>query len=357
MREGYTTGSCAAAAAYACALWKTSGKCPEYISIDTPCGKVLCLEIQQLDNMRCGVIKDSGDDPDITNGCMVEADVDIYDFSGDILFRGGEGIGIVTREGLKIPVGEPAINPVPRKMIEHELRKIIGEKSACVTLSVKNGRELAEKTFNGRLGIENGISILGTTGIVRPMSEEAIKDSLLLELQMYINQGRSSIAFTAGNEGEKYLKKEFPYGGCIVQCSNYIGFMLDNAEALGAENILIYGQTGKFVKLAGDIMNTHSHVADGRNEIICTHAALAGASCEIIHELYECVTTDASMKILEKYNLGYVWKNIVEKAAEKCLKRVHGNARVAVAFIDRRGNIIAETDNFRKIAEEWCRDE
>ncbi len=357
LREGCTTGSCAAAAALASVIWQTCGKYPEYVSIDTPVGKNLKLEIIKYDEYKCGVIKNSGDDPDVTNGCIIIVKAEICNYNGDIIFKAGKGVGIVTMDGLKIPKGEPAINPVPRQMIENEIRKIIPEKSVIVTIEVPNGEKIAEKTFNSRLGIIGGISILGTTGIVRPMSEESVRESLLEEMTMYYNQGFRTIAFVTGNQAEKYLRKHIKNGGCIVHCSNYIGFMLDNAEELGFENILIFGQTGKFVKLAGDIMNTHSHIADGKNEIICTHSALAGASYEIVKELYNCITTEQSDEILKKYNMQYIWKNICDKAEEKCTQRVHKKCRIAVIYTNRAGDILAESKNAEYVIKEWCRNE
>lgn len=184
LREGYTTGSCAAAASFASVLWQTSGKCPEWVELEVPAGKLLHLEIQAEEAYTCGVQKDGGDDPDETNGCLVTASVEILPAAGAVQFRAGTGVGTITRKGLKLPVGEPAINPVPRQMIEKAVRSVIGEKGAVVTISVPNGEVIAEKTFNGRLGITGGISILGTTGIVRPMSEEAIRETLYLELSM-----------------------------------------------------------------------------------------------------------------------------------------------------------------------------
>ena len=205
LREGYTTGSCAAAASFASVLWQTSGKCPEWVELEVPAGKLLHLEIQAEEAYTCGVQKDGGDDPDETNGCLVTASVEILPAAGAVQFRAGTGVGTITRKGLKLPVGEPAINPVPRQMIEKAVRSVIGEKGAVVTISVPNGEVIAEKTFNGRLGITGGISILGTTGIVRPMSEEAIRETLYLELSMCRQEYGTACAFvTAVSAGKSH---------------------------------------------------------------------------------------------------------------------------------------------------------
>ncbi|MDE5754659.1 MAG: cobalt-precorrin-5B (C(1))-methyltransferase CbiD, partial [Oscillospiraceae bacterium] len=196
LRNGYTTGTCATAASLASVIWQTTGKIPDSVEVLLQSGGKLRLEIQNVQEIPemhdskkygkfpCGVIKDAGDDVDVTNHCLVISSVRILAHDGDVKFSAGEGIGIVTRKGLKIPVGEPAINPVPRAMITKAIRSVIGTKAAYVKISVPGGEKMAQRTFNPRLGIQNGLSILGTTGIVRPMSQDAVKESLRLELSM-----------------------------------------------------------------------------------------------------------------------------------------------------------------------------
>ena len=198
------TGGAAAAA-----IWQLTGQCPDVIKVETPIGKVLYLDVIPKEFGTCAVIKDAGDDPDVTNGSEIVTTVQLLEEKGDISFVGGEGIGRITQAGLKLPVGEPAINPVPRQMTEKALREIIGDRGAIVTVSVPNGDVLAKRTFNPRLGIVGGLSILGTTGIVRPMSEEAMKDSLLVELDMYARQGHRSILFVLGTTGENALRARY----------------------------------------------------------------------------------------------------------------------------------------------------
>ncbi|MCD8018838.1 MAG: cobalt-precorrin-5B (C(1))-methyltransferase CbiD, partial [Clostridiales bacterium] len=262
-----------------------------------------------------------------------------------------EGIGVVTQEGLKLPVGEPAINPVPRQMVCKALREIIGDHGAIVTVSIPGGRELAKKTFNPRLGIEGGLSILGTTGIVRPMSEEAMKDSLMVELDMYAKQGHRSILFVLGTTGENALKAQFGEFRCVLQVSNYIGFMIEEAVERGFTDILIGGFVGKLVKVASGTMNTHSHISDGRIETICTHAALHGASTEVIRKIYACVTTKAAMKIVEEEGLTDIWKDMAQKASDYCKKTAHGMADVGIIFLDGSNAVLAESENARKVLE------
>ena len=349
LREGVSTGSCMTGGAAAAALWLTTGKCPDIITVETPIGKTLYLDVIPKEKGTCGIVKDAGDDPDVTNGSEVITSVEILPEDGEITFVGGDGIGTITQEGLKLPVGEPAINPVPRQMAEKALRKIIGNRGAVVTVSIPGGGELAKRTFNPRLGVLGGLSVLGTTGIVRPMSEEAMKDSLLVELDMYARQGHRSILFVLGTTGENALKARYGEFACVLQVSNYIGFMIEEAVERGFTDILIGGFVGKLVKVASGTMNTHSHVADGRLETICTHAALHGASREVIERIYSCVTTKAAMKIVEEEGLMDIWKNMAEKAALHCKKTAHEMAEVGIIFLDGDNQVLAESENVQEI--------
>lgn len=344
LREGFSTGSCMTGGAAAAAIWLTTGRCPDVIRVDTPIGKTLYLDVIPRSFGVCGIVKDAGDDPDVTNGSEIITGVEILPEDGDITFVGGEGVGTVTREGLKVPAGEPAINPVPREMATKALRQIIGSRGAVVTVSIPGGRELARKTFNPRLGIVDGLSVLGTTGIVRPMSEEAMKDSLLAELDMYARQGHTSILFVLGTTGENALKAHYGEFRCILQVSNYIGFMIEEAVERGFTHILIGGFVGKLVKVASGTMNTHSHVSDGRIETICTHAALHGAPIETIRKIYGCLTTKSAMQIVEEEGLMDIWKDMAGKAAFYCRKTAHEMAETAVLFLDADNNLLACRD-------------
>ena len=201
LREGFTTGSCAAACALASCLWQRDGDCPSQVALTVPEGRTYMAEIHAIGPYRCAVYKDSGDDPDITNGSEVWAQVQLLP-EGPVRFQAGEGVGTVTLPGLKVAVGEPAINPVPRCMIEDAVRSVFPEKGALVTVGVTGGRELAQRTFNPRLGIVDGLSILGTTGVVRPMSEEALTDTIRLELTLRKANGADVIALVFGSQGE-----------------------------------------------------------------------------------------------------------------------------------------------------------
>lgn len=343
LREGVTTGTCAAACAMASALWQTSGECPASVKVDTPAGRTVILEVIAGKYPLCSVVKDAGDDPDVTDGCLVSALTRIKEENGGISFIGGDGIGTVTAPGLKLPVGEPAINPVPRQMIESHVRKIIGARAASITVSIRDGEALAKKTFNPRLGIVGGLSVLGTTGIVRPMSEEAMKESLLAELSVRLKES-GHLVFVPGNSAEEVLKEK--YGPmCFVQISNYVGYMLDEACRLRAKTILLAGFAGKLVKVAADIMNTHSHVADGRRETVCTFAALNGGGKELIGKLYECKTIQKNVEVIKEAGMEFIWAQIAEKAREKCCLRTGGEIDIAVMLLDKDGNIIGSSEN------------
>ncbi len=273
MRFGYTTGSCATSAAKAAAIGLFHGKIPDEVEIDTPAGVKLRLSIlnkQLSDNAAgCAVQKDAGDDPDVTNGCAVHARVERI-FGETIEIDGGEGVGRVTKPGLQVPVGHAAINPVPRRMIEHAVREVIGKRNgARVIISVPNGRVLSEKTFNSKLGILGGISIIGTTGIVRPMSEDAFKTSLLCGLDIARGIGYETVILVPGSLGERSILNlvDIPKDQ-IIQISNFVGFMLDATRERHFKKVILAGHPGKLIKLLRGDFHTHSSVSQPANEIL-----------------------------------------------------------------------------------------
>lgn len=341
LREGFTTGSCAAAAALACCLWLRDGTCPERVEIVVPEGRKYAPEIIAHDDGSCGVIKDSGDDPDVTRGMEIIVRVALEAGEGAIRFCAGEGVGTITESGLKIPRGEPAINPVPRRMIEDAVRGVFGARAARVTLSIPGGAEIAKKTFNPRLGIQGGLSILGTSGVVRPMSEAALKDSLYEELRMRIRQGRRRLIFTFGNQGERAMKALYP-DECVVQVSNEIGFMLDSAVELGVERLLIGGHPGKLAKVAAGVMQTHSHTADARREAIAVQLALMGAPVELLEGVLDCVTTDAAMALIHSAGFDGVWARLTRAARRYCRLRTRNEMAVGVAIVDGQGRLLGQ---------------
>ncbi len=321
MRFGYTTGSCAAAACRGAAEMLLGGKKIREVELMTPKGILLTLELLDIrmerGSVSCAVRKDAGDDPDTTNGILVYAEVEKTE-SG-ITIDGGIGVGQVTRPGLSQKIGEAAINPVPRAMIMREAAaaadKYDYEGGLKVTISVPEGVEIGKKTFNPRLGIVGGISILGTSGIVEPMSEKALIESIRLEMKQHFSSGEEYLLVTPGNYGAQYLQEhmKLPFEKNI-KCSNYVGETIDMAVDMGVKGILFISHIGKFVKVAAGIMNTHSHSADARMETLASNAIRAGADLECARAVLSCNTTDEALDVLhEKGALENTMKEIMAR--------------------------------------------
>jgi cobalt-precorrin-5B (C1)-methyltransferase len=332
LRRGFTTGSCAALAAKAAAQLLFSGRRTAEVEIMTPLGipvKVPVVEAVLTDNAACcAVQKDAGDDPDVTDGVLVYAKVCKTARPG-ILIKGGCGIGRVERPGLDQPIGAAAINRVPRQMIGQEVQAVCARFAhrggVEVTISIPQGAELARRTFNARLGIAGGISVLGTSGIVEPRSTQAFLDCIALELRTLAVAGNRGVILTPGNYGEAFIAANVQLAAArvpTVKCSNYIGAALDFAVAGGFKRILLVGHLGKFIKLAGGIMNTHSKVADCRMELFAAHAALAGAGKEVVARLMQATATEACLPILEAGGLkAAVFSSLLQNIAAHLMHR------------------------------------
>lgn len=310
LRKGYTTGTCAAAASKAAALMLAGDRKINSVEIELPGGSIASFEVEAVDidenRAVCAVKKYSGDDPDVTNGLMIYSQVTAG--GKGIRIDGGEGVGRVTKPGLQRAVGEAAINNVPRRMIHDAVKEAFEENGlecgAEVIISVPGGAETAKNTFNPRLGIVGGISILGTTGIVEPMSTKALIDTIDVELRFLRTNNRKYALITPGNYGRDHIKESLAIDpDKAVKCGNYIGDAIDLSISNGMSGITIVGHIGKLVKLAAGIMNTHSSNADARMEIICATAAVCGAPQSAAQEIMECVTTDDALSVLEKYGL------------------------------------------------------
>ena len=322
MRMGYTTGSCAAAASKAAAWMLLHGQILPEVELMTPKGIGLHLEV--LDpklskgEVSCAIRKDAGDDPDVTDGLLIYATVSKTEKPG-ITLDGGEGVGRVTRVGLEQAVGDAAINKVPRQMIREGVEEICRGAGytggLSVIISIPGGEELARKTFNPRLGIVGGISVLGTSGIVEPMSEEALIQTIRVDIKMQLSGGRSYLVLVPGNYGLDFLEDYEPEVlKRSVKYSNFLGEAIDAAVEFGAKGILLVGHIGKLVKLAAGIMNTHSRNADARMDILTAHAAVLGADQETAARLMDCITTDEALDILkEKGLLDPVMKRLMER--------------------------------------------
>lgn len=351
LRFGYTTGSCAAAAAKAATFMLLTGKAIDKINIMTPKGIELNLKVQDIsfeNGTTCAIKKDSGDDPDITNGIMVYAKA-VKSLNHGVHIDGGIGIGRVTKKGLQCEIGEAAINKTPRLMIENEVRGILEELEykggIDIEIFIPEGVEIGKKTFNERLGIVGGISILGTSGIVEPMSERALTDSIKLEIKVLSEGSNKIITVVPGNYGESFTKEKLGIDiNKAVKCSNYIGETLDYAVEFGIEGILLIGHIGKLIKLAGGIMNTHSRYADGRVEILTAHAALEGADVSILNKMMNSITTDEAIEYLDEAGIREVtMERISDKIHFHLTHRVYNKVKVGVIVFSNEYGILCKT--------------
>ncbi|MBQ2679926.1 MAG: cobalamin biosynthesis protein CbiD [Firmicutes bacterium] len=358
LKLGYTTGSCAAAAAKAACWMLLSGQRKEKIKLQTPKGIELDLNVSNITvnetSVSCSIQKDSGDDPDITKGAHIFAEVGFSDEEG-IEILGGKGIGTVTKRGLDQPVGSAAINSVPRRMIlenVEEICRITDYRGGLkVTISAPGGEKLAKKTFNPRLGIVGGISILGTTGIVEPMSEQALIDTIRIELNQKRKNGAKYAMLTPGNYGMEYIRKNKNVSPDIaVMTSNYIGDSLDICKELGFSGALLVGHIGKLVKIAGGMLNTHSKYGDCRMEIMASYAGAAGLDPEHIKEILDSATCDEAVRILKEKDLE---KQTLESIAKKISfildNRVSGSMETGAIVFSREYGLLCETENARQL--------
>lgn len=357
LRLGYTTGSCAAGAAKAAALMLLSREEVRQVRLMTPKGIELYLDLEEItrgeDYAECAVRKYGGDDPDATDGLLVFARVEKTGGAGTavpgVIIEGGAGVGRVTRPGLEQEIGQAAVNRVPRRMIRDGVlemcRKYGYRGNIKVTVSVPGGEEAAKKTFNPRLGIEGGLSILGTTGIVEPMSEKALTDTIYLEMKMIRESGSLRCFAAPGNYGGDFLREELSADPLLcVKCSNYVGETIDFGKILGMKGILFVGHMGKFIKLAAGVMNTHSRQADCRMEVFAAHAALAGAGQKTAERIMNCVSTSEAADILRAEGLLQpVLRTVMERTEFYLRQRAGGELEVEAVMFSAEDQIRAET--------------
>jgi|SRR5680860_94712 len=304
-REGFTTGSCAAGAAKIACLLIRGEVLTERVEIPLPNSARLTMPIHggklMYPEASGSILKDGGDDSDITHGLEILAIARYISPKGEVRIRGGQGVGIVTKKGLALSVGESAINPVPRRMICEAVREVFPEEELDIIIEVPAGEVSALRTLNPRLGIIGGISILGTSGIVRPMSEEAFKTSILPELNQAVAYGHKTIVLTPGHYGYRVATERFKVPTeAVIQMSNFVGYLLEEAAYRGIEQVILLGHIGKLIKISGGIFHTHNRVADARMEILLAHAALAGVSLDTLKHLAEFPTTEgATLELLQ----------------------------------------------------------
>lgn len=363
LRCGYTTGSCAALAAQAAARMLLTGALVERASITTPGGLPVDADVLDAsfdaERAHAAVRKDAGDDVDATDGLLVCVDVSFSKGAG-VRVEGGAGVGRVTKPGLDQPVGAAAINTVPRAMVtaavEGELRAAGREAGLRVVVSVPEGEAVAARTFNPQLGIEGGVSILGTSGIVEPRSLAALRDSIALEIRQQAALGAKDLVIVPGNYGQDFARERLGLAGVpMVSCSNFIGEALDCAVREEFARVLVVGHAGKLAKVAGGVMDTHSRTADARCEILCAHAALAGADAACARAITGSATTDAAFDAIDGAGLlEPVAASLAAALQERLDRRTAGSCLAgAVMFSNKRGEV-CRTDGARRILESWA---
>lgn len=374
LRCGVTTGTCAAAAAAAAAARLMLGIKREKALVHTPKGIDVELSVYEQEATACKavymVVKDSGDDPDVTDGARIYVSVAYAAPSeqgshcfcderyAGLYLDGGIGIGRVTRAGLEQEIGQAAINAVPREMIFQAVDAVRQtaecERELRIEVYIPEGVNLAQRTFNPRLGIEGGLSVLGTGGILEPMSERAIVDTIEAEIKQRCNGGESALLVTPGNYGRSYVSR---YLGLDIndgiKCSNYIGETLDLAVVYGIERFLLVGNIGKLVKLAAGIMNTHSRVADGRMEILAVHTVLCGGTPAMAEAIMQCVNTEEVLSLLEQWGLRQcVTDSICRKIDAHMKNRAGGEMQIGVMLFSERFGYLGGTEGSEAMARE-----
>ena len=344
---GVTTGTVATACSLAALDAILDSHDIACVKVETP-KKTLDIIIDECRKISDGKAyavahKNPYNDPDVTVDLAIVSTVELLDKTSDenVIITGGEGVGKITKPGLQIPVGEYAINPVPRSMIHKNLSDKVPEgKTAKVTISIPEGAEIAKKTMNPKLGIVGGISVLGTTGIARSMSSEAYKNSIVTQLDVALASNLDELVFVPGNIGEKLALKNMDVSKeQIIQTGNYVGFMFEEAEKRGITEFTFFGHMGKLIKVAGGIFNTKHAVADGRREIMVTHAALCGVPQNDLIRLFDSKTTDDMMDILDELNISEdVSNSIADSIRDRCKQRF--DLDLNVILVDMEGNYL-----------------
>ncbi len=356
MRYGYTTGSCATAAAKGAARMLVSQQKVEVVRIRTLKGWDLDLKLEDIiftENFaQCSIRKDSGDDPDSTDGIKIFAKVEKTE-KQEIELTGGKGIGRGTKRGLAIEPGNYAINPTPRKTIQQAVREEIPENLGVkVTIFCPKGIEVAKKTFNSQLGIQGGISILGTTGIIEPMSEEAFKDSLAIEISVKRAEGIKKLILSPGNYGRDFSKSIGLDSKYLVKTSNFIGFMLDKAEEYQIEQILWVGHIGKMIKVAAGIFHTYSRMADARMETLAAYAALLEAPHSLIQKIMGSITTEESIEYIKGWEKEKeLFDLIAKKVSDRCRRRLRSPIQLGTILFSQKYGFLGQCKDAEELLE------
>lgn len=362
LRKGFTTGTCATAATVAALSMILNQEREEKVTVHTASGVEVTMDVHNPsfgpEEATAAIEKDGGDDADATHGLLIYSTVTLLPDQTEIEIDGGQGVGRVTEKGLACDVGMAAINPTPRRMIEQHVREIIGPNcGARVIISVPGGEETAKLTYNSRLGIVGGISILGTTGIVNPMSEDSWKASITIELTMLYNQGHRSVVLVPGNYGEDFATNTVGIpAGRIVNMSNFVGHVLKEVQRIGFTKVLMIGHMGKFVKVAAGIFSTHSKDSDARMETLVANLALMGAPMELLEKVDNCLTTEAAGTAIKEFSYEGVYQVLADKIkarSERLLRYRKPEVSIEVVVFGTEEGYLASTQPLEQIKEEW----
>ncbi|GGI62555.1 cobalt-precorrin-5B (C(1))-methyltransferase CbiD [Limosilactobacillus caviae] len=362
LRKGFTTGTTATAATVAAIRTLLNQEPQETVTVHAANGKTAIFDVEQTDfdeqQASCAIKKDGGDDQDATDGALIFATVKLRD-DNEIHLDGGKGVGRVTKEGLANKPGMPAINPTPRRVIKAAAREEVGEKRGVdIVISVPEGERIAKLTYNPRLGIVGGISILGTSGVVTPMSESSWKHSISIEMNIHRKRGDNTIVLVPGNYGEDFAKDELGIPNAkLVQMSNFVGYVLHETQRLGFTKVLIVGDLGKMIKVAGGIFSTHSKDADARAEIMVANLALmGGVPTAFLRKINQCLTTISMIKMIDEAGYQEVYQMIADKIklrAEKLLAHREPHVEIDAVIFSRESGFLAASKPLQEIKGEW----
>lgn len=368
LKGGYTTGACLAAGAKAGAMIMQGEDPGDRVDIVALDGTPLQIPIASVEllahEVKVEIIKDAGDDPDITNGTSVfitfsfltQEQQPVYGQSivyKQILFEAGQGIGHATKPGLSLAVGEPAINPGPRQLVYNSIKDIIGDKVCLVRVDIPAGTELATKTLNPVLGIEGGISVIGTTGVLRPMSEEAFKNSLVPQIEVAKAAGFTTQIFVPGKIGERIATSWGLPTEAMVQTSNFIGFMLEAGADHGLERILLFGHIGKLAKVAAGVFHTHNRVGDARLEVLAAYSAAQGMQAEGVQRILQAVTTEEALPVIEEYGLQSVYQVIAARASYRAERLLFNRLQVGTVLVTLQGKLLGMDEKAKEIGRDF----
>jgi cobalt-precorrin-5B (C1)-methyltransferase len=339
LRTGWTTGTCASGAAKAAVTWLVGGTPPETVEVGLPGGERVTFPVADVGEVahRCAVVKDAGDDPDCTDGAHVTATATWAEEGANVLvLRAGDGLGVVTRPGLGLPVGEPSVTAVPRRMIAAAVAEVT-DRPVVITLSVPGGQAMAARTSNARLGIEGGISILGTTGIVKPFSTAAFRASVVQQIDVAAAQGERVIVLSTGSRTDDWAQRAWPEleQVCFVEVGDFTGNALRRAAHAGMAEVRFVGMVGKITKLAAGVMMTHFHRTRVDGSLMAEAAVAAGAPEGVVAAARETAT---ARHFYEACEAAGAWEPLAElcrRAAEQC--RAYGGLPVSVTMVDFAG--------------------